>query len=375
MPTTRDYYDLLGVTQGASETELKSAFRRMARELHPDLNPGDPQSEARFKEVAEAYEVLSDPETRARYDRFGHAGVRGAGGGGGGAGAHGFGSFQDIFDAMFNGGDMSGGASGPAAGDDVLVGTAISFVESATGVERTVQVDRTQTCGTCEGSGATPGTPVHTCDACQGQGQVRQVMRGPLGQFVRARPCPSCGGSGQAIANPCRDCRGRGRVRGRAEVSVRIPAGIDSGQRIRMGGRGGAGERDAPAGDLYVEVRVTPDERFARDGLDIISEVTVSVTDAMVGATVTAATVAGEEDVEIRAGVQPGDEIRLKGKGFPAIQGRGQGDQIVVVNVRVPRLTSDEGREAVRPLAEHLSDAGDDGDDEGFFGRLRHAFR
>ncbi len=374
MPTTRDYYHLLGVTREASETELKSAFRRMARELHPDLNPDDPEAEARFKEVAEAYEVLSDPDTRARYDRFGHAGVRGAGGGGG-AGAQGFGSFQDIFDAMFNGGDMFGGASGPVPGDDVLVGISISFVESATGVERTVPVERMQACGTCEGSGATPGTPVDTCGSCQGQGQVRQVMSGPLGQFVRARKCPSCGGRGQTIADPCRDCRGRGRVRARGEVSVRIPAGIDSGQRIRMGGRGGAGEPGAPDGDLYVEVGVTPDDRFARDGLDIISEVTVPVTDAMVGATATVSTVSGEEEVEIRAGVQPGDEIRLKGKGFPALQGRGHGDQIVVVNVRVPRLTSEEGRDAVRPLTEHLAEAGDDGDDEGFFGRLRHAFR
>ena len=247
MSATRDYYEILGVSRDASDKDIKSAFRRLARELHPDVNPDDPTAEERFKEVAEAYEVLSDAEQRARYDRFGHAGVPGAGGG---AGAQGFGSFQDIFEAFFGGGDMFGGAGGPVAGDDVLVATGISFVESATGTEREVTVDRVEECATCDGSGAAPGSEVHTCGTCQGQGQVRQVVNTALGQMVRARACPACDG-----------------------------------------------------------------------------------------------------------------------------RGREHGDQVVVVGVRVPRITSDEGREALRPLAEHLEEHGDDGDDEGFFGRLRHAFR
>lgn len=372
MPTTRDYYEVLGVARDASDRDIKSAFRRLARELHPDVNPDDPTAEERFKEVAEAYEVLSDADQRARYDRFGHAGVHGAGGAGG---AQGFGSFQDIFDAFFGGADIFGGAGGPAAGDDILVTTTVSFVESATGTEREVAVDRVEDCGTCEGSGAAPGSEVHTCSTCAGQGQVRQVVNTALGQVVRARPCPACGGRGREISTPCTDCRGRGRVRAQTQVPVRVPAGIATGQRIRLSGRGGAGEMGAPAGDLYVEVRVQPDDRFMRDGLDIVHEVEVPVTAAMTGTTISVPTIEGEHELEIRAGTQPGAELRLKGKGFPVVHGRDRGDEVVVVHVRVPRITSDEGREALRPLAEHLEEHGDDGDDEGFFGRLRHAFR
>lgn len=374
MPTTRDYYEILGVSRGASEKDIKSAFRRLARELHPDVNP-DPTAEERFKEVAEAYEVLSDPDQRARYDRFGHSGVHGASAGGGGGGAQGFGSFQDIFDTFFGGGDMFGGAGGAQPGDDVLVAATVSFVESAMGTETEVSVERVEECDTCDGSGATPGSDVRTCDTCRGQGQVRQVVNTALGQMVRARPCPACGGRGREVSDPCVACRGRGRVRARSTVSVKVPAGIATGQRIRLSGRGGSGERGAPAGDLYVEVRVTPDERFVRDGLDIVHETAIPITVAMTGATISVPTIEGEHELEIRAGIQPGDEIRLRGKGFPVVHGRDRGDHVVVVNVRVPRITCDEAREALRPLAEYLEELGDDGDDEGFFGRLRHAFR
>lgn len=370
MPTTRDYYELLGLSRGASEKDIKSAFRRLARELHPDVNP-DPTAEERFKEVAEAYEVLSDPDQRSRYDRFGHAGVHGASAGGGG-GAQGFGSFQDIFDTFFGGGGAGGGAQ---AGDDVLVTTTVSFVESATGTETEVSVERVDACGTCEGSGATPGSEVRTCDTCRGQGQVRQVVNTALGQMVRARACPACGGRGREIAEPCGDCRGRGRVRARSTVSVKVPAGIATGQRIRLSGRGGAGDPGAPAGDLYVEVRVTPDERFVRDGLDIVHETAIPITAAMVGTMISVPTIEGEHELDIRAGIQPGEEIRLRGKGFPVVHGRERGDHVVIVGVRIPRVTTDEGREALKPLTEYLEEMGDDGDDEGFFGRLRHAFR
>ncbi len=379
MPTTRDYYEVLGVPRDASEKELKTAFRRLARELHPDVNPGDHTAEERFKEVAEAYEVLSDPQQRAAYDRYGHAGVRGAAGG---AGAQGFGSFQDIFDAFFGGSDPFGGGGfggfggGPAAGDDVLVATSITFVESALGIEKDVHVERVEDCQMCGGTGAEPGSNPTTCSTCDGHGQVRQVVNTALGQMARARVCPECQGTGLYIIDPCTDCRGKGRVRMRRTVSVRIPAGIASGQRVRLAGKGGMGEMGAPAGDLYVEVEVQPDERFIRDGLDIITEARIGVTDAMTGTTVVVPTVEGEREVELRAGVQPGEQIRLKGLGFPNVQGRGKGDQVVLVDVRIPRITSDEGREAMKPLADHLGEHGDEGDDdEGFFGRLRHAFR
>ncbi len=370
MPTTRDYYEVLGVPRGASDRDIKSAFRRMARELHPDVNPDDPTAEERFKEVAEAYEVLSDGDQRARYDRFGHAGLNG-----GGRGTQGFGSFQDIFETFFGGADIFGGQAGPTAGDDVLVATTVTFVESATGTGCEVAVDRVEECATCDGSGAAPGTEVHTCDTCRGQGQVRQVVNTALGQIARARPCPACSGSGRDIPTPCGDCRGRGRVRARTTVPVQVPAGIASGQRIRLAGRGGAGGHGAPPGDLYVEVRVQADDRFIRDGQDIVHEVDIPVTAAMTGTTITVPTVEGEHALDVRAGIQPGEEIRLKGKGFPEVHGRGRGDQVVMVGVRVPRITSEEGREALQPLADHLAEHGDDGDDEGFFGRLRHAFR
>jgi len=253
MPTTRDYYEVLGVSRDASDQEIKSAFRRLARELHPDLNPNDPTAEERFKEVAEAYEVLSDSGQRARYDRFGHAGVRGASGGG--AGAQGFGSFQDIFDAFFGGADIFG-AGGPSAGEDVLVATQVTFAESALGVEKDVVVERVEECESCDGSGAAPGSEVHACATCGGVGQMRQAVSTPLGQMVRQTPCPSCRGTGREISTPCDTCRGRGRVRARSTVSVRVPAGIATGQRIRLQGRGGAGDPGAPDGDLYVEVRV-----------------------------------------------------------------------------------------------------------------------
>ncbi len=351
---------------------MKSAFRRLARDLHPDVNPGDPTTEERFKEVAEAYEVLSDPEQRSRYDRFGHQGVRSTSGGGGGGGAQGFGSIHDIFGAFFGGNaDRFGGA---ASGDDILVGVTVSFVESATGVETEVTVDRVEDCKSCSGTGAAAGSNPATCSTCEGKGQVRQMMNTALGQMARARPCPQCSGSGLHITDPCTGCRARGRVRRRSTVSVRVPAGISSGQRVRLPGRGGAGERGAPAGDLYVEVTAAPDKRFIREGLDVITEARIVVTEAMVGTTVTVPTIEGERDVELRAGVQPGEQIRLKGLGFPNVQGRGQGDQVVIVDVRIPRITSDEGREALRPLTDHLHEMGDDGD-EGFFGRLRHAFR
>jgi molecular chaperone DnaJ len=367
----RDFYEILGVGRDADEAELKKAFRRRARELHPDVNPDDPGAEARFKELAEAYEVLSNAETRAAYDRFGREGLRGRPG----PDMSGFGSFQDIFDAFF-GGEAFGGRAGPrsVAGDDVLVGTQISFVESARGVEREVEVDLVEACPTCEGSGARAGGRVERCGQCGGQGQVRTVSRGPFGQFVRADICPTCAGDGEVILDRCATCVGRGRVSERRRVSVNLPAGIADGQRLRMTGRGHAGSRGAPPGDLYVEVRVKPDKRFLRDGLDVVSTVAVTVTDAMVGTTVTVPTVEGDHEIQLPAGTQPGQEIRLGGRGFPAINRRGRGDQRVVVEVKVPKVTTDEGREAVRKLADRLTDRHYK-DDEGFFDRLKSAFK
>ena len=369
MAMARDYYELLGVPRDASEDQIKRAFRRRARELHPDVNP-DPEAEARFKELAQAYEALSDPETRAVYDRYGAEGLRGRPG----PEFADFGSFQDLFDAFFGGDVFGRRASGPRGGDDVGVAVRISFVESAHGVARTVEYDAVGTCAACEGSGAAPGADIERCSMCAGQGQVRQVSRGAFGQFVRAQTCPQCRGAGDVPSESCPACSGRGRLPTTQSLSVDIPAGIADGQRIRVTGRGGAGERGAPAGDLYVQVAVTEDARFARDGLDVVTRVAVPVTDAMLGTTISVPTVEGEAEVELRPGTQSGDELVMRGRGFPALAGRGRGNQRVVVDVRVPRVLTEDGRRAVEGLAESLDERAFR-EEEGVFDRLKQAFR
>jgi molecular chaperone DnaJ len=367
--TKRDYYEILGIARGASEDEIKKAFRRKARELHPDVNP-DPGAEAQFKEAAEAYEVLSNAESRELYDAYGHDGLRGRAS----SDFADFGTFQDLFDAFFGGDVFGRGGRRAAHGQDAGVALSISFVESALGVEREVEYDAVVACGTCQGSGQAEGARMERCAQCAGQGQLRQIVRGPLGQFIRTQVCPACAGAGEVPSEPCPTCNGAGRVAEKRRLSVQIPGGIASGQQVRLVGRGHAGERGAPPGDLYVAVEVEPDERFRRDGMDVVTRVAVPVTEAMVGANLTVPTVDGEAHVEIRPGTQSGDQVVLRGKGFPAIQGRGRGDQRVVIDVRIPKVQHDEGRKAVQRLAETLDDKSYR-EDEGFFGRLKHAFR
>ncbi len=364
----RDYYEILGVSRDADDADIKKAFRRKARELHPDVNP-DPQAEAHFKEAAEAYEALSNAETRELYDRYGHDGLRGRNNG---ADFADFGSFQDLFDAFF-GGDVFG-RQGRSAGDDVGIAVSLTLAESAAGAERTLDYTVVGVCETCEGSGAAPGSHQVRCTGCGGQGQVRQVARGPFGQFMRTQVCPQCGGEGEVPAEACPDCEGAGRRPTKVNLTIDIPAGIANGQRIRMPGRGAAGERGGTPGDLYVVIEVVEDERFRREGLDVVTRVAVPVTDAMVGASVTVPTVDGEAHIELRPGTQPNDEYVLRGKGFPALNGRGRGDQRVVVEVRVPRVQTEDGRRAVEKLSENL-DERNYREDEGFFDRLKHAFR
>jgi len=367
----RDYYEVLGVRRDADDDEIKKAFRRRARELHPDVNPEDPEAEARFKEAAEAYEVLSNAETRQMYDRFGHEGLSSRPGA---TNFNDFASFQDLFDAVF-GGDMFGrGQGAPGQGEDLGIQVEVSFVESATGVTRELEFDGVDRCAECEGRGYPADAEIDPCVTCAGQGQVRQVSRGPFGQFVRAQVCPACRGIGTIPRETCPACGGEGRVRAHRTVSVSVPGGISTGQQIRVAGAGHAGARGGRAGDLYVEVHVADDERFWRDGLDIVSRVEIPVTDAMLGTTATVPTVQGEETIELHAGTQSGEQIVLRGKGFPAIQGRGRGHQRVIVDVKVPRAEGDEARQAVAKLAEVLDERAYR-HDEGFFDRLRHAFR
>jgi molecular chaperone DnaJ len=369
-----DYYEVLGVSRDASDTEIKKAFRGLARELHPDVTGHDPEAEARFKEAAEAYEVLSDAERRRTYDQYGAEGLR-SGGFDPGAG---FGSIDDIFQAFFGQGfgGFGGGGGGRAVGGDILVQTELSLDEVATGVERELAYEAVVVCAHCHGNGAEPGTPIETCDRCGGAGQLRQVTRTPFGQMVRGVTCDVCRGSGKVPDTPCEVCDGTGRTQGKVTKTIDIPAGIEDGQRLRVGGAGHSGEPGAPNGDLYVEVAVAADGRFDREGTDLVSAVRIAATEAMLGTTVTVPTLEGEREIELEAGVQPGHEETLRGTGLPRLGGRRRGDQRIVVEVVVPTNLSDEQREITERLdgtlePENLGPQHGDG----LFGRVRKAFR
>jgi molecular chaperone DnaJ len=327
----------------------------VARELHPDVNSDDPEAEAKFKEAAEAYEVLSDPERKAVYDRHGWDGVESRGYA---SQAQGFGSFADIFDAFFGGDPFGGGRGGPRAvqGGDVGVEVEITLEDAARGVSVDVSYDAVEPCEHCNGNGAEPGTPIETCERCGGTGELRAVSNTAFGQLVRAQACDVCGGEGKVAQTPCGECSGRGRKAGRRTLSVDLPAGIADGQRVRLTGRGHAGDRGGPAGDLYVGVAVTEDERFLRDGSDLISVVDVPAPAAALGTTVTVPTLAGDEEVRVEAGTQPGTVVTLRGQGMPTV-GRGRtGDQQVVLNVVIPRNLTDRQKELLGELGDSVTD-------------------
>ena len=369
-----DYYEVLGVDRGASETEIKKAFRGLARELHPDVNDHDPEAEEKFKAAAEAYEVLSDAERRRTYDAYGHEGLRS--GGFDPRGASSFGSIDDLLQSLFGGGAAFGfGGGGPAAGGDVLVSAELDLEEVSTGVRREIAFDAVGACEHCHGNGAEPGTPIVTCEKCDGAGQLRRVARTPFGQMVQGVACDACGGAGKIPETPCAECRGSGRTPGQRTHAVEIPAGIESGQRLRVSGAGHAGEAGAPAGDLYVEVEVAEDERFQRDGTDLVSVVSIPATEAMLGTTVTVPTLDDEREIEVAAGTQPGHEEVLRGAGLPRLGGRRRGNQRVILNVIVPTNLSEEQRE----LTERLDGTLEEGNlgprqGDGIFSRVRRAF-
>ncbi|MGH2970582.1 MAG: molecular chaperone DnaJ [Gaiellaceae bacterium] len=366
--TERDYYELLGVARSADEGEIKKAFRRLARELHPDVSDA-PDAQERFREVVEAYEVLSKAETRELYDRYGHAGLRS---GGFQPGHFDFGSLSDLFAAFF--GDDLIGSRGRSRGPDLGAEVEVDLVDAARGVRREVPFQVAVTCTHCNGDGAEPGSEITTCPTCAGAGRLQQVSRSVFGEFVRTQTCPTCGGSGRKIETPCSICDGAGRVVEERRIDVDIPAGIHDGQQIRLTGAGHAGALGARAGDAYVRVHVRPDERFVREGNDIYTTVSLTMTQAALGASVAIPTLDGEEQFEFEPGTQPGAVVVLRGKGMPVLQGFGHGDQRVLVSVAVPRHVTEEQRRLLEEF-DAQADERTYKPDEGFFGKLKSAFR
>jgi molecular chaperone DnaJ len=369
--TTRDYYELLGVARTADDTTIKKAFRKLARELHPDVSD-DPQAEVRFREVTEAYEVLSSSETRALYDRFGHAGLRS----GGFTPTHvDFTGLGDLFSAFF-GDDLFGAARGRGRrhGGDVSSEITIDLVDAAAGVSVQVPFDVAIACATCGGDGVQPGTEPRTCGRCSGTGRLQQVSRSVFGEFIRTQGCPECDGRGVVIDNPCETCHGEGRVIEAREVAVEVPAGIHDGQRIRLSGEGHAGALGGRTGDMYVLVRVRPDPRFVREGNDIYSQLDLTFVEAAIGKTTAIDTLDGSAELEIEAGTQPGEVFVLRGKGMPVLHGFGRGDHRVLVNVVVPRRLTDEQRRLLEDF-EASTDEQTYRHDESFFDKLKSAFR
>ena len=373
----RDYYEVLGVSKGASEEEIKKAYKKLARKYHPDMNPGDKEAEEKFKEINEANEVLSDPDKKARYDQFGFAGVdpnygAGAGGGAYSAGGFDFGDLGDIFGSFFGGG--FGGAranpNAPQRGESLRTSVTISFEEAAFGCEKEVSIDRIEQCPDCHGSGCAQGTTAEVCPDCRGSGVVQQRRQTPLGFMSTSAPCQRCGGKGKIIHQPCPKCGGKGMIRHRKTIKVSIPAGIDNGQTISLRAQGNAGRNGGPAGDLLIVVAVRPHEIFRREGTSVLCEAPITFTQAVLGAELEIPTIDGKVKYTIPEGTQSGTTFRLKGKGIPGLNGRGRGDQYVTVYIETPRNLNREQKEALRKFSELLGEKNYE-EHKGFFGKFK----
>jgi molecular chaperone DnaJ len=352
----RDYYEVLGVPHNASADELKAAFRRLARQYHPDVNK-DADAEERFKELNEAYGVLSDPDKRSAYDRFGHAGVRGPGGGPPDFNVD-FNDFADIFGDLFGFGGFGRSSSrsrnAPRRGADLQYRLDLTFEEAVFGLDKEIEITRDEVCNTCKGSGAKPGTSPVRCSTCNGSGEVRQVRQTFIGSMVQVTTCPTCRGQGETIGSPCSTCQGRGLERKTRRKVVSIPAGIDTGNQIRLAGEGQPGENGGPNGNLYILLQVKPHKFFRRREFDILLDLNVNIAQATLGADVEVPTVDGPTTLKIPSGTQPGQVIHMKGKGVPRLRSNGRGDQLVIINVEIPKRVSNEQRQLFEKLANSM---------------------
>ncbi len=371
----RDYYEVLGIERGANADDIKKSYRRLARQYHPDVNKA-PDAEAKFKEVNEAYEVLSDENKRAAYDRFGHAGVDASAGAGGFSGDFsGFGGLGDIFEEFFGfGGARAGTRRTPRRGADLRYDMPITFEEAAFGVEREIEVARYETCTRCNGRGTEPGTTPLRCHTCNGTGEVRRVQQSILGSFVNVTTCPTCRGEGETISIPCTQCRGNKRVRVVRKLTVKVPPGVDSGTQIRLAGEGELGEHGGPIGNLYVVLDVKPHQFFRRREDDIVLEVAINVAQAALGDEITVPTLDGDEKIPIPAGTQTGRVISIKGKGIPHLRRSGRGDELVVIQVSIPTQLTHEQREMFSKLAKTLGKEVIPQNEKGFIDRLKDLF-
>lgn len=378
--TKRDYYEVLGVAKGCSDDELKKAYRKLAKQYHPDLNPGDKEAEARFKEVNEAYAVLSDSDKRARYDQFGHAGVDPSAGGGGYSGGFDFGDLGDLgdlFGSFFGGGFGGFGGStrtrnpnGPIRGNNINISVNLSFLEAAKGCKKELSFSRLIKCDDCGGTGAAPGTTPETCPDCHGTGQVRVQQRTPFGVVQSAKTCSKCSGTGKVVKSPCNGCKGMGRVRKTVKLEVDVPAGIDNGQTFVLRGQGDHGINGGPSGDVNVTANVRPDPLFDRDGFDVWCEIPITFPQAVLGDEVTVPTIDGKVKYNIPEGTQQATVFRLRNKGIPYVNGRGRGDQYVKVNIEVPTNLSAKQKDALREF-EKLSSDKNYHKRKGFFDKLK----
>lgn len=379
MADKKDFYEVLGVPKGASDDEIKKAYRKLAKEYHPDMNPGDKKAEAKFKEVGEAYEILSEPQKRARYDQFGHAGVDPSYG----AGAGGFGGgFEDIdlgdlfgsFFGGFGGSTRTRNPSGPIRGRDIGLTLSLSFEEAALGCQKDISIPHLETCESCAGSGAKKGTTPDACATCGGSGSVRATERTMLGTMQVQKTCPHCAGKGKIIKEPCSDCSGQGRVRKQRKLTVTVPAGINHGQTFTLRGQGDAGLNGGPAGDANITVSVRPDAVFERDGYDIWCDIPITFMQAALGDEITVPTLEGKVKYNIPEGTQPQTVFRLKGRGVPFINGRGKGDQFVRVAVEVPKSLNSKQKQALRDFEGTLSDRNYE-KRKSFFERIKDSMR
>lgn len=358
MADKRDYYEVLGLKKGASEDEIKKAFRKSAMKYHPDKNPGDKEAEEKFKEVNEAYSVLSDPDKKDKYDRFGHAGVDPSAGFGGGAGGFsGFGGFEDIFDmfgGMFGGGGMGRRRNGPMKGRDLQKAIRITFEEAAFGTKKKIKINKYVECEDCHGSGAAPGTSKKTCPKCNGTGEVSTVQKTPFGQFRSVAPCDQCGGSGQVVEKPCAACGGTGKVRKEVVISVEIPAGVDNDSVISLKGQGEPGINGGPMGDLYVVISVEPHRVFKRSGSDLYLEIPISFAQAALGDDIVVPTLTEKVSYKVPAGTQPGTTFRLKGKGIAGLRGGKHGDMYVKVILEVPTKLNSKQKKSIENMGKEV---------------------